>query len=605
MEEAWQVQLDEIQALEAILSENFLILSVNKDGEEEMLLSQNGSMENHRGVTAADVLRETPPPVDTWKISMRIAIVIDPPEESGWRLTVSLPLCRESERQDIDNLYRVGHLPPILMDLTFTPNYPEVEPPGVMLSSMWLNERKCEALQRDLLSEWEVCGPGVSIVYAWIDWLQHVAATKVVEQCLPEGFDVVVLRDEDQEDDLTENTASRETSSSGEDNREDDVESSSVRDRHTQRCCNASGVEHSTDSLDRKLMALLQYDATKEYQLFLRNIHRCSICFEELRGSEFLRLDCRHFFCRSCLSEQARIHVEEGSLEGLKCPDTECGQEIGYRYLKQLLNEEEFERWERLTLQKALDTMEDASYCPRCGMLALEDPEDNCADCPKCLFVFCTLCQDARHPGTQCVSAETKLEMLRCRANGGGTRAVEELRRKENELLSLREVEKLSKPCPSCGARIQREQGCNKVVCVACHQAMCWRCGKKILGYEHFRETASSCVLFDEAEILRWERQIAVFDAHNAAAFRNDYLGELAGAPNHNNDIDGGGGAAAGETLRSVNCPNCGQPNYKFNRNNHMLCWSCTKHFCACCKMMLPRRGGGMHFGPKGCKQHS
>jgi hypothetical protein len=30
----------------------------------------------------------------------------------------------------------------------------------------------------------------------------------------------------------------------------------------------------------------------------------------------------------------------------------------------------------------------------------------------------------------------------------------------------------------------------------------CWRCNKEIDGYRHFR--SGECVLFDEAEILRW-----------------------------------------------------------------------------------------------------
>ena len=50
--------------------------------------------------------------------------------------------------------------------------------------------------------------------------------------------------------------------------------------------------------------------------------------------------------------------------------------------LQRVLSPEEFARWESLTLQKTLDRMADAAYCPRCSTVSLEDA-DSCAQCPK------------------------------------------------------------------------------------------------------------------------------------------------------------------------------------------------------------------------------
>lgn len=54
-----------------------------------------------------------------------------------------------------------------------------------------------------------------------------------------------------------------------------------------------------------------------------------------------------------------------------------CPQLLG-----QLLSEEEVQRVEDLTLQRALDRMSDLIYCPRCRSPALED-DDHCTQCPR------------------------------------------------------------------------------------------------------------------------------------------------------------------------------------------------------------------------------
>lgn len=339
-------------------------------------------------------------------------------------------------------------------------------------------------------------------------------------------------------------------------------------------------------------MKMLRYNALQEHAAFQEGLHTCGICMEEQPGRAFARLDCRHAWCRGCLAEQARIHVAEGSLEALRCPDTTCKAALGPAVLQRILSPDDFARWEQLTLQRTLDTMPDAAYCPRCSTISLEDA-DSCAQCPKCFFVFCSLCNEGWHPGTNCVSAETKLAMLRRKMEGGGRAALEDLRRQEQELLSVAQIEKMAKRCPKCGMATQKSEGCNKMSCGGCGAYWCWRCGKEIDGYKHFR--TGDCILFDEAEILRWEAQWEEMQAAArvmAAGMRNEYLGETA--------------ARQGARPRGCSCPQCGQLNHKLGNNNHMQCWSCTSHFCYCCRAVLRGRGaGGTHFGPRGCKQHS
>lgn len=69
---------------------------------------------------------------------------------------------------------------------------------------------------------------------------------------------------------------------------------------------------------------------------------------------------------------------------------------------------------------------------------------------------------DRADAACSCLSC-LRLAMLRRKMEGGGARAVAELRRREQELASLAQIERSSKRCPRCGMATQKAEGCNKV----------------------------------------------------------------------------------------------------------------------------------------------
>ncbi|GJN01871.1 hypothetical protein PR202_ga19173 [Eleusine coracana subsp. coracana] len=146
--------------------------------------------------------------------------------------------------------------------------------------------------------------------------------------------------------------------------------------------------------------------------------------FQGVDGIDFIKLPCLHYYCWRCMESYTSMHVKEGTVQKLSCPYDKCKGVIPPNLLKRLLGDADFERWERLTLQKTLDSMVDVTYCPRCQTACLEDEENN-AQCSKvsgCNHMFCRNCGnqfcygcgkaiDRNHTSEQCRLDQEKLEV--------------------------------------------------------------------------------------------------------------------------------------------------------------------------------------------------
>ncbi|KAF2946453.1 hypothetical protein DAI22_02g294900 [Oryza sativa Japonica Group] len=323
------------------------------------------------------------------------------------------------------------------------------------------------------------------------------------------------------------------------------------------------------------------YSEKRSHKIFLESLLVCGICLSEDVGRNFIKLPCHHSFCLKCMESHCKIHVKEGNLMQLACPDTNCRNPLPPSVLKSLLRDDGYAQWESFALQKLLDAMPDLVYCPRCSAACLE--VDNDAQCPGCFFTFCTLCKRRRHVGDTCITPEEKIRILKERQKLYSIPEEQLLKEKReiDELINIQEALRDSKQCPRCKMAISKIEGCNKMTCGNCGRFFCYRCNKAIGGYDHFWN--GNCDMFEREQDENPQQQ----DDEN-----------FGGDPDEDAEL-----LEPEWVLLTYPCPNCGRRNEKLGTNNHILCIGCRGHYCALCRKRVLR--GEQHFGPRGCQQHT
>ena len=101
---------------------------------------------------------------------------------------------------------------------------------------------------------------------------------------------------------------------------------------------------------------------------FRNQLQTCLICTDIIPGIDCIRLHrCGHFYCRSCLNNYVKMTLNNGRFgEKLHCPQNQCEKALLPNEVKQIIQDVHlYEKYERLTLQRALELMNDIIWCPR------------------------------------------------------------------------------------------------------------------------------------------------------------------------------------------------------------------------------------------------
>uniref|UniRef100_A0A668TKA8 RBR-type E3 ubiquitin transferase n=1 Tax=Oreochromis aureus TaxID=47969 RepID=A0A668TKA8_OREAU len=234
------------------------------------------------------------------------------------------------------------------------------------------------------------------------------------------------------------------------------------------------------------LSHILIYNAAQKQKVFATTVFDCGVCFMGRLGSECVKLSpCGHVFCRACLCEFCTVQITEGNVRGVTCPQADCAGAPTPAQVQSLVGEKLFDRYDRLLLQNTLDSMSDVTYCPRtsCGSAVILEKSSKAALCSACGFAFCVICRKTYHGTGKCETKKKYAERYIIDLGSRERKRLLENRYGCNLLVSIMEnklsnnwIANNSKSCPECFSRIEKDGGCDRMMCTRCKRIFCWNC---------------------------------------------------------------------------------------------------------------------------------
>jgi len=227
---------------------------------------------------------------------------------------------------------------------------------------------------------------------------------------------------------------------------------------------------------------LIEEDKKRLQEELDKKRYQCLICDEEYIIEYIYVLDnCNHRYCLDCLGQMLKTKIKDGRVQEIKCPSPNCGSQIDYNQIKQIVRDDDlFAKYEEFNLKKTLESIPDLRWCPRpgCGnaMIGSSDVPMMICSNDRCRFTFCFKCKEEWHADVTCEQYQQwKIE------------------NSESESRYIDWVRNNTRQCPKCKTPIEKNGGCNHMTCKHCKHEFCWLC---YMDYTSSHWETSSCTQY-------------------------------------------------------------------------------------------------------------
>ena len=218
-----------------------------------------------------------------------------------------------------DETSTIQYLPPFTLIIHYHEEYPSAEPPSFVLSCSYFSKNHLQKLCQKLDNypfQGEVC------VYDWTDLIKHEIDQELI------------------------------------------LDTTHSKQENDPRALNG----YSAETVAKVFQYLIDYNQQFTEKQFFNQLQICLICTESIPGRDCIRLHhCGHFYCRPCLNDYVQMTLNDGRFgERLHCPDNQCKQALLPTEVRHALqNDQLYDRYERITLQNTLASMNDITWCPK------------------------------------------------------------------------------------------------------------------------------------------------------------------------------------------------------------------------------------------------
>jgi RNA recognition motif-containing protein len=197
----------------------------------------------------------------------------------------------------------------------------------------------------------------------------------------------------------------------------------------------------------------------------LKDGETCPVCYDTIDGWQAHRLACGHAYCDGCLNHFL-LTASDTKKFPLSCMGDEglCGIPIPIPVIQRFLLPAQVEHLLEVSFLHHLDRNPGKfRYCTTPGCPEIYSLESGSGDgifqCRSCFVSVCISCEED-HDGFSC--EEWKRH--------------QDLETQERLLEGWAEGSKDVKKCPTCKILIEKNGGCNHMICPKCDAHICWRC---------------------------------------------------------------------------------------------------------------------------------
>ncbi|CAN0411220.1 unnamed protein product [Lampetra planeri] len=200
----------------------------------------------------------------------------------------------------------------------------------------------------------------------------------------------------------------------------------------------------------------------------------CPICLGVTGEVELLApLYCTHRCCKSCWRAYLRTSIDQNMLAKCTCPIMDCPAQPTGAFIRTMMEDDSdrLELYKRALLRGYVESCSNLAWCANpqgCDRVLCKDGTGgHAATCAKCHWSTCFSCSFLEaHCPASCTQIAWWVD------EGGYYEGM------SSDALSKHLAKLISKPCPSCHAQIEKNEGCLHMTCAKCNHSFCWRCLK-------------------------------------------------------------------------------------------------------------------------------